>query len=74
MLISSERERFICFIYSLWESSQKGKPMGDLTEISHCSRVHTSLVWADFDILCHEVCFKEYRAKPHNGVDGEVEK
>lgn len=48
--------------------------MGDLTEISHCSRVHTSLVWADFDILCHEVCFKEYRAKPHNGVDGEVEK
>ena len=48
--------------------------MGDLTEISHCSRVHTSLVWADFDILCHEVCFKAYRAKPHNGVDGEVEK
>lgn len=62
MLISSEKERFICFIYSLWESSQKGKPMSDLTEIPHHRRVQTSLVWADFDILCHRLCFKAYTA------------
>ena len=74
MLISSEKERFLCFIYSLWESSQKGKPMGDLTEIPRLHRVQTSLVWADFDILCRGLCFKVYAAKPHNGVDREIEK